>query len=378
MDRRETRRILTALSEVRAARQRAALATVIRVAGSAYRREGARMLIRENGSYECTLSGGCLEPAVVEAAQGVMASGEPRVVSYELDDEIVWGLGLGCGGTVDIRIERVDEEPTLQAWLAVLEEATAAVLVTALATPPARVLVRETGETIGDLGDPGRTARAVEVARARLAARQPVSGLEQVDGAECFFEVSSPPLPLVVFGAGHDAMPLVRQAVDLGLSVTVVDVRDAYLTPERFPDAALVSAESGQLASAVSLGPRSLVVIMNHHVVRDRESLRVSLESEAPYVGVLGPRSRFERLLSGLAREGFVADPIALGRVRSPVGLALGAETPEEVALSIVGEILAYSRGFDGGFLRDREGPIHGSASVSAAASPAARARARS
>jgi xanthine/CO dehydrogenase XdhC/CoxF family maturation factor len=163
----------------------------------------------------------------------------------------------------------------------------------------------------------------------------------------------------VVFGAGYDAVPMARLAWALGLDVTIVDPREAFLTPDRFPDARRLVADPGQFHKVVVLAPATFVVVMNHHLERDRESLRFALESPAGYIGVLGPRARLDRLLADLDAEGYVPAAAALSRVRSPIGLALGAETPAEVALSVLGEILAIVRGFEGGFLTGRLGSLH-------------------
>ena len=187
---------------------------------------------------------------------------------------------------------------------------------------------------------------------------------EQIADVELFFMVSAPPPHLVIFGAGHDAVPLARGGWDLGCAVTVVDVREAFLSAERFPRVELIAAHFSRFAESVSLGPRSFAVAMNHHLERDRESLRFALESEAPYIGVLGPRSRLQKLLDALEADGYVPDAAGLGRVRNPVGLALGAETAEEISVSILGEILALQREFDGGFLTGRETSLHRSAAT--------------
>jgi xanthine dehydrogenase accessory factor len=354
MSRRETERILDAIRDVRARGQRAALATVVRVRGSAYRREGAQILVREDGTHECLLSGGCLEPAVADAAARVIETGAPALVAYDLEDDSVWGLGIGCTGAVDIYIERLDEDdPVTRAWLDVLARAEAGVLVTPLAGASGRLLVRAGGRETGALTPAIPGVR--EAARERLRARFPQSGCEPVGGVDLFFAVSARPPELVIFGAGHDAVPLARGGWDLGFAVTVVDVREAFLTGERFPGMTTTLVRPGRFAEAVALGPRSFAVIMNHHLERDRESLQVALASEAAYVGVLGPRSRLNKLVAA----GAAPDAAALGRVRNPVGLALGAETPEEIAVSILGEILAVERGFDGGFLSGRETSLH-------------------
>jgi xanthine/CO dehydrogenase XdhC/CoxF family maturation factor len=367
MNRRETERILEAIRSVQASGGRAALATVVRVRGSAYRREGARILVREDGSYECLLSGGCLEPAVAEAADRVIKTGTAGVRQYDLDEDSVWSLGIGCSGAVDILIERIEDDPLTRAWLDVLGRAESAVLVKSLSDPPARMLVRECGVQ-GSLGSAALDERAAALARGRLRAVFPVSGPECVEKSDLFFEVSAPPPWLVVFGAGSDAEPLARQAWELGFAVTIVDPRESFLTAERFPHATLVAAQPDRFTHDVRLAADAFVVIMNHHLERDRECLRFALSSPAPYIGLLGPRSRYHRLLAGLCAAGMELEPASLARVRSPVGLALGAETPEEIALSILGEILAVQRGFDGGFLTGRETSLHRSAESTALA----------
>jgi xanthine dehydrogenase accessory factor len=358
MDRRETERILQAIRHARATGERVALATVVRVRGSAYRREGARILVRADGTYECLLSGGCLEPAVVEAASRVIAGGDPVIVSYDLEEDSLWGLGIGCSGAVDIRIERLEDDAITDAWLAMLEGGTAGTLVTPLAGATGRLLVTPQG-TRGSLGSYALDGLAALAAGARTARPHPHSGAETIAGAELFFEVSLPPPRLVVFGAGHDAVPLAGHARPLGFDVTVVDVREAFLAHARFPGAILVAAHYSRFSEQLTLDARSFVVIMNHHLERDRESLRFALASDAPYIGLLGPRSRFEKLVAALRARDEDPGSHVLARVRNPIGLALGAETPEEIALSILGEITALRRGFDAGFLNGRDTSLH-------------------
>ena len=237
--------------------------------------------------------------------------------------------------------------PSPSEWLAILGGTGAAVLVKGLSGAQGRLLVRDR-DTVGSLGDDTLDREAIARARARLRARFPASGSEEIGGAEVFFDVTLPPPELVIFGAGPDAEPLARLGWELGFTVTVVDARAAFLTPERFPHAVLISAHFSRFHEALALHRRSYAVIMNHHLERDRESLRFALESGAAYIGALGPRSRFQKLLGGLHEQGVVLDPAQVARVHSPVGLALGAESPEEIAVSIMGEILAIQRGFDG------------------------------
>ena len=367
MSRRETERILGAIRSARHAGRRVALATIVRVRGSAYRREGARILVRDDGSYECLLSGGCLEPAVAEAAARVLATGAPIVVPYDLEEDSVWGVGIGCSGAVDVYIERIEDDPVTSAWLDALERAAPAVLVRRLAGGTGHLLVRDRASE-GTLGSVALDEKAGRHARARLRALWPESGTEWIGDAELFFEVNAASPELVIFGAGSDAEPLARYAWDLGFSVSVVDAREAFLSAARFPHATLVSSHFSRFHEAVRLTDRSAVVIMNHHLERDRESLRFAVASDAPYIGVLGPRSRFQKLRAALASEELVLDAVALSRIRSPIGLAIGAETPEEIAMSILGEVLALQRGFDGGCLAGRTASLHRARSTSALA----------
>jgi xanthine dehydrogenase accessory factor len=359
MDRRETEQLLDAIRQVRAAGERAAIATVVRVQGSAYRREGTRMFIRENGTYECALSGGCLEPAVADAAARVIATGDPVVVKYDLADDSLWGLGIGCSGAVDIRIERLEDDAITREWLRVLEHGDATALVTPLSGASGQLLVRESGEGVGQLSDSTIEQRAIAHARARLGTANPQSGPARIEGAEIFCQINTPPPELVIFGAGHDTSPVARLAWTLGFTVTVVDAREAFLTADRLPNAMLVHAHFSRFVDLVTLRDGAFVLVMNHHVERDQESLRFALESGAAYIGVLGPRSRYDKLLAGLAAEGWAPPVSSLSRVRSPVGLSLGAETPQEIAVSILSELLAIRRGFDGGFLSGSVGSLH-------------------
>ena len=158
MNRRETERLLDAIRQARAAGEPAAMATVVRVKGSAYRREGTRMFVRRNGTYECALSGGCLEPTVAEAAARVIATGEPVIVSYDLAEDSIWGLGIGCSGAVDIRIERIGDDAITNDWLTVLERGEAAVLDHALSGVSGRMIVRGTGGIVGRVDRSDRRA----------------------------------------------------------------------------------------------------------------------------------------------------------------------------------------------------------------------------
>ena len=357
MDRREVEQLLQAIGEARGRGERVATATIVRVRGSAYRREGTRMLVRQDGTYTCALSGGCLEPAVADAALRVIATGAPALIEYDLADDSVWGLSIGCSGAIDILIERLEDDEVTREWLALLERDEPGVLITPLGGASGRVVVRSSGGAAGRLDDTGLHDRAVARARAMMAQGSPASGAEAIGRSELFFEANPPTPVLVLFGAGPDAAPLAAKAWTLGFAVTVIDPRAAYLTAGRFPTATRVLAQAG--ATTVRVPAGGFVVVMNHHVERDRDSLRLALESGAAYIGVLGPLSRYRKLLAGLTAGGYEAAPARLACVRSPIGLSIGAETPDEVAVSILAEILAVRRGFDGGFLDGSAASLH-------------------
>jgi xanthine/CO dehydrogenase XdhC/CoxF family maturation factor len=178
--------------------------------------------------------------------------------------------------------------------------------------------------------------------------------------AEVLIEVIQPPTPLVIFGAGHDAVPVARLAKELGWHVSVVDSRPAYATPERFPlaDVVILTRLEATL-ERVSIDSRTVAVVMTHNYLHDRKLLQTLLPSPLRYLGLLGPKSRAERLLQELRQEGFVPTNEQLCRLYSPVGIDIGADTPEEIALAIVAEIQAVIANRSGGLLRDRKGSIH-------------------
>ena len=172
MDRRETERLLEVIRQAHAVGELAALATVVRVKGSAYRREGTRMFVRQDGTYECSLSGGCLEPTVAEAAAHVIASGESVIVSYDLADDSIWGLGIGCSGAVDILIERLEDDTITREWVTMLERAEPAVLVTSLSGVSGRMIVSGAGLIAGGLSDAVVEQQVVDARPRPTAARR--------------------------------------------------------------------------------------------------------------------------------------------------------------------------------------------------------------
>jgi len=360
--------ILDAIDRFKAAGEPMALATIVGVRGSTYRRQGARLLLTRSQQMVGNISGGCLESDVMAVADEVMTTGTARIVSYDLtaDDDMVWGLGLGCNGAVDVFVEPVD--PTSQIFAlyrrAIAEERALAVVTTIGGPGPAgrRLALWGDGAKVGTLGDSTLDDRAARAAAAAL--QEGASRVHTLAGSlgdvQAFVEVLRPPVRLVICGAGHDAVPLAHLASTLGWRVVVVDSRERFLSPERFPGARFIKADPPAASSRVPMDARTYVVVMTHNYLHDRDLLRGFLRSDVRYIGMLGPKIRTQKIIDDLRRDGVEMTDRERGRIYGPIGLDVGSETPEEIALAVVGEIQAVESGRRGGFLRDRLGPIHG------------------
>ena len=355
----ETSRILTALGPMIAAGRGAALATVVRIRGSAYRRPGAKLLIADDGAMAGSVSGGCLEADVREVALSVIRTRAPRLLHYDTgtDDQTPWGLGLGCNGVVDIFVQPATAAELREAvgTVATLLQGDASFAVSTIvrgAVGLGRVLVvGAEGKLAGSTTDAALDHAIAARARSILGAGD--SQLYELEPIRVFTEVQVPPPNLLILGAGEDARPLARFAAEAGFRVTVVDHRPAYLEPGQYPPGTrLVPARSDDGSHDLPLGPRTYAVVKTHSLTHDREWVRRLLASEVPYIGVLGPRARIEEMLRQLGAE-------SNDRVFGPVGLDLGAEGPEQIALSITAELLAAWSGREPGHLRERQGVIH-------------------
>jgi len=366
----ELQDVLRAIEDAAGRGEDMALATVVAIRGSTYRREGARLAIPAEGAPVGTISGGCLEGEVCQIAGDVMREGTTRLLHYDLtaDDEAVWGWGLGCNGVIDVFVEPAERAVQMAGAIRrAIEEQRELGAVTVVAapdgsatTPGARLLVEPGGSVEGSLGDAALDAAGVAAAGEALAEdRSRIADLG--GGVHAFVEALVPPIRLLVCGAGHDAIPLVRFAAGLGWRVEVVDDREAFLTAERFPEATgfVHVDDPARAAAATHPDRRTFPVVMTHNFLRDKDYLRSFLGTPVPYIGMLGPNTRLQKLLGELAREGYVPDRQDMRVVHSPAGLDLGAEGPEEIAWAIVGEILAVRGERGAGFLKDRPGHIH-------------------
>ena len=363
--------IISAWESLCAVGRDAVLATVVGVSGSTYRRPGARMLLAPEGRLAGSVSGGCLEGDLVKKAQWQTRNG-PALVTYDstdADDDVVWGFGLGCNGIVQVLLERVSPETPgpLRLLQAVLQEQKPGVIATVISEESGslgeRLLLMPDGTRESNLADAALLTQTEADAQDVLAAQASDTrtyALANGTQAVVFLEAVLPPLPLVIFGAGHDALPLVRFAKELGWHVTVADIRAASARPERFPLADCVLAGSVDAVCAeIRFGERTAVVIMTHNYPNDKRVLRTLLASEAAYIGQLGPKARTARLLAEISDDGQEVTEDQRKRLFGPVGLDLGADTPEQIALSVVAEIQAVSAHRVGGLLRDRHDSLH-------------------
>ncbi len=368
----ELQKILNEVEAARAAGIAVALATAVDIEGSAYRLPGARMLIVDGKWVAGSISGGCLEDDVVERARAAVEKDEAGVAVYDTtsDDDIVFGVGLGCKGVITILIEPIraaDQGVDFIAFARSCLDArvtglAATVVRTEGATPPrtgSRLLLRD-GTRRSDVGDPALEAR-IEDALHGLTGSTSLVRLAVEGGASLvFLERIDPPTPLVVFGAGHDAMPVVRLAKDLGWHVTLADHRPAYATDERFPQAdRIVVGTPTETASRIALDGDTIALVMTHNYLRDLELLELLLPSPVRYLGLLGPRRRTDQLLTDLKEKGVEPEAVELERLYAPVGLDIGSEGPTEVAMSILSEMQAVMTRHRGGHLRERKRPIH-------------------
>jgi xanthine dehydrogenase accessory factor len=327
--------LLPLFERERTAGRRMALAVVVHTAGSTYRKPGALMLIAHDGDYAGLLSGGCLETDLREHARAVIETGKPHTVTYDTggSDDALWGLGVGCEGSMRIFLLRVGPENGWQP----IDHFAQALATHSLAA--AGIVVESDGA--------GQPPGTVIVPFATEQARDGIATWIEPAGQGTRMLVISLALPprMLLLGAGPDAMPIVQMAVHLGWKVTVYDHRPAYAQASYFPGAErVILSRPEELANTINLSSFDAAVVMSHHLVSDLQYLRVLAASPMPYVGLLGPANRREKLLSDMGEDAKALRT----RLRAPVGLALGGRSPESIALSIVSEIHAYLHGREG------------------------------
>jgi xanthine dehydrogenase accessory factor len=341
-----------------AAGDRVVMATVVRVDGSAPQGEGAKMLVAASGAIEGSVSGGCVEAAVAEEAQAVHAGGSSRIVSYGINRTMMWDVGLACGGKIDVLVEPLPDMALLERCFA---DGANAALCTSLAGggahAGAKVLVLADGGMTGSLGDAGIDAALESEARAQI--KRGVSKTVPVAGCDVFIDILAPHDRLIIVGAVHIAVCLCAMAAEAGFAVTVVDPREQLNNRERFPKAAAlrVGWPEDELPD-IPLDEHAYVAILTHDEKFDDPSLDLALRARPRYVGAIGSKKTHAARRERLIAAGFSRDVVA--GVHGPIGLDIGAQLPEEIAVAILAEMIATKYGHRGAALRDRvESSIH-------------------
>lgn len=341
---------------------RGVLATVVHVEGSSYRRAGARMLVDARGHITGAISGGCLEGDALKKALLALEQGRSKLVTYDTldEDDAVIGAQLGCNGVIQVLFEPIDPDHSLNPcellrWVAVQEVPTVlGVYFDLRKSKPQRgtLWAATAARHLGTTAPGGELLQILERGQ---------SGFYELKGSEdgtAFLQYVLPSPHLVVVGAGNDALVLSRQAVLLGWKVTVVDGRSTHATSERFGSLCqVVVSRPEEALNGIGLSPRTCFVLMSHNYQYDLSVLK-GLRTRIPitYIGILGPRKKFLRMKEELGSE---LTKEMESAIYAPVGLELGAETPEEIGLSVLAEIQAVLNGSPAGHLRDKAGPIH-------------------
>ena len=350
------------------------LATVVDVDGNAYRRPGAKMLLDEGGTGVGSITAGCLEDELVRVGERVRETGRPELVTYDLmedDEDSVWGLGVGCNGVIEVLLEPLTDDayrPAVEAFF----DGRDVTVVTVLDGDDTgfeqgdRVYYYPDSGTFDAPGGPNAgdwPTGALSDSAGELTERGRAGTLSVGYGAaelDIFVDGLAAPTELVVFGTGHDVRPVTELAANVDFRVTVVGFRGAVDPAERFPAAdRTVTTSPTRVAEELALDDRTHAVVMTHNFVDDRLTVEALLDAGVPYVGLMGPRERFEEMQAAFAEEGRAFDEATLSSLYTPAGLDLGGGSPYQIAHSIVAEALTVANDRTPRHLKAREGPIH-------------------
>ena len=368
----EIRDIIKAFDEAQKLGKQTALATVVHVDGSSYRRPGARMLIEDDGQLTGAISGGCLEGDALRKALLVMTEKRSRLVTYDTmdDDDAKFGIGLGCNGIIQVLIEPIDEESPnnpIKFLKAINEKRQQSVLVTLFSLEDKKdpqygtcLLVKEDKTII----DTTPVLKDVLIRDAEEVMINQASSFKNYisnnHNLTAFIEVIKTPVSVIIIGAGNDVIPLADMADILGWETTVIDGRANYAKKERFASACQVLvSKPEQVLDQIEIDERTVFLLMTHNYNYDKAMLKQLLQKNVTYIGMLGPKKKRERILDEFKDEGLVFTEQQLSVLHSPVGLDIGAETSEEIALSILAEIKAMFANKDVQSLRKIKEVIH-------------------
>jgi xanthine dehydrogenase accessory factor len=366
--------IIGAFEEAHCEGRQTALATVVHVDGSSYRRPGARMLITDEGKLTGAISGGCLEGDALRKALFAITRGSSMLVTYDTmdEDDAKLGVGLGCNGIIQVLFEPVDpEDPKnpVQLLKRVRAERRHAVLITLFSLRdkrgphPGTCLLLEGDKMISsgkedmELNDVLRQDAGRVMEEKLSAFRNYVSATSDLTA---FIEFVTPPVSVVIMGAGNDVVPLVKMADVLGWETTVVDGRPSLARPERFvPSCQVLVSKPESVLEKIRIDEETVFLLMTHNYNYDLAMLKALIRRNVNYIGSLGPRQKLDRMLEEIREEGIRVTDEQLEHIYGPAGLEIGAETPEEIALSILAEIKAVLAKKEGRSLRKNDHVIH-------------------
>jgi xanthine dehydrogenase accessory factor len=354
--------------------KRCAVATVVHVDGSSYRRPGARMLVNDEGIITGAISGGCLEGNALQKALFAIAKQEPIVVTYDTSDEedVSIGAQLGCAGIIKVLFEPVDHlkpDNPIELIRKTFQSRQPAILLTFYHLSHTQnnltgtYLLNHRSGTIADLilEDGLRQYLTESIASCFLTATSQFTSYNNKGTTiNCFIEWVPPVTKLVIAGAGNDAIPLMQIAALLGWQVSVIDGRYTHAKPERFSTACQVVVTNAEAAfEKITVDAFTVFVLLTHNYNYDKAILKWLLPLNTPYIGILGPKKKLHHMLDDFRAEGITISDAALEKIYGPIGLEIGAETPEEIAVSIIAEIIAALQKKPGGHLKYKPTTIH-------------------
>jgi xanthine dehydrogenase accessory factor len=370
----EIREIIKAYDAAMQAGKKSALAAVVHLNGSSYRRPGARMLITDEGELTGTISGGCLEGDALRKAMMVLSQQKSKLVTYDTNDEddATIGIQLGCEGVIQVLFEPINANnpgnpiQLLRKAVAIRQKA---VLVTLFSLEDKRneqpgtcLLMEENGNISGAIPYPELQKSIMEDVNAVMHLQ--ASSFKNYTGENfsftAFIEFLQPPVSLVIIGAGNDALPMMQIADTIGWDVRVIDGRSTHAKPERFASACQVLVSKPEkVLEHITIDQQTAFVLMTHNYNYDLAMLKALVFQNVTYIGLLGPKKKLDKMIDEMRDEGFHIDEDQLKKIYGPVGLEIGAETAEEIALSIIAEIKAVLAGKPGRSLREKQDVIH-------------------
>jgi len=366
--------IISAFEAARKEGRQTALATVVHVDGSSYRRPGARMLVTDEGRLTGAISGGCLEGDALQKALFALSRRKSMLVTYDTmdEDDARLGVGIGCNGVIRVLFEPIDpDDPKnpIELLKLIVAESQRAVLVTLFSLnnkrlpQPGTCLLWKSGKLISSGKEDGewKDVLLLDVKRVMTekasAFRNYVSATHELTA---FIEFVRPAVSVVIIGAGNDVVPLVKMADVLGWKTTVVDGRPSLARPERFvPSCQVLVSKPERVLERVAVDEDTVFLLMTHNYNYDLAMLKVLIRENVAYIGSLGPRQKLDRMLEEIREAGITVTGEQLEHIYGPSGLEIGAETPEEIALSILAEIKAVLAKKEGRSLRKNESVIH-------------------